>query len=164
MYITHTHMLQLSTFQPLCYQGPFIKTELSWWLKWQRICLQCGRPGFDPWVGKIPWRREWLPSPIFLPGEFYGQRSLAGCSPRGGKELDTTEPSWLTFFPFFLSPLVCHPLSHLIGEPFHHVVRGLPQWSVSTCYSSPILCPVHGSVGFISTPRWIQFLTLNQNR
>jgi len=33
------------------------------------------------WVGKIPWRREWLPIPVFLPGEFHGQRSLAGYSP-----------------------------------------------------------------------------------
>ena len=37
-----------------------------------RICLQCGRPGFDPWVGKIPWRRERLPTPIFWPREFHG--------------------------------------------------------------------------------------------
>ena len=36
------------------------------------ICLQCGRPGFDPWVGKIPWRRERPPTPVFSPGEFYG--------------------------------------------------------------------------------------------
>ena len=36
------------------------------------------RPGFDPWVGKIPWRREWLPTPVFLPGGFHGQRSFAG--------------------------------------------------------------------------------------
>ena len=64
--ISHTHMLQLSTFQPLCYQGPLVKTELSWWLRWQRICLQCGRPGFDPWLGKIPWRRDRLPTPVFL--------------------------------------------------------------------------------------------------
>ena len=35
-------------------------------------------PGFDPWVGKIHWRREWQPTPVFLPGEFYGQRSLLG--------------------------------------------------------------------------------------
>ena len=39
---------------------------------------QCRRPGFDPWVGKIPWRREWLPTSVFLPGEFHGQKSLAG--------------------------------------------------------------------------------------
>jgi len=41
------------------------------------------RPGFDPWVGKIPWRREWQPTPVFLPGESHGQRSLAGHSPSG---------------------------------------------------------------------------------
>ena len=39
-------------------------------------CLQCWRPRFDPWVGKIPWRREWLPTAVFLPGEFFGQRIL----------------------------------------------------------------------------------------
>ena len=44
-----------------------------------------------PWVGKIPWRREQLPTPEFLPGEFLGQRSLVGYSPWGGKESDTTE-------------------------------------------------------------------------
>ena len=37
-----------------------------------RTCLQCGRPGFDPWVGKIPWRREKLPIPVFWPGKFHG--------------------------------------------------------------------------------------------
>ena len=42
--------------------------------------LQCRRPGFDPWVRKIPWRRERLPTPVFLPGGFHGQRSLAGIS------------------------------------------------------------------------------------
>ena len=41
------------------------------------------RHGFDPWVGKIPWRREWPPTPLFLPGESHGQRSLAGYSPWG---------------------------------------------------------------------------------
>ena len=45
--------------------------------------LQCRRPGFDLWVGKIPWRREWLPTPVFLPGEFHGQRNLADYSPQG---------------------------------------------------------------------------------
>ena len=64
---------------------------LPWWLRQQRICLQCGRPGFDPWVGKMPWRREWLHAPVYFPGESHGQRSLAGYSPWGSKESDTTE-------------------------------------------------------------------------
>ena len=50
-----------------------------------RVCLQCRRPGLDPWVGKIPWRRKWQPTPVFLPGESHGQRSLAGYSPWGHK-------------------------------------------------------------------------------
>ena len=56
-----------------------------------RIYLQCQRPKFYPWVRKIPCRREWLPIPLFLPGESLGQRSLAGYSPRGCKESDTTK-------------------------------------------------------------------------
>ena len=46
---------------------------------------------FDPWVGKIPWRRKWQPAPIFVPEKFHGQRSLADYSPWGRKESDTTE-------------------------------------------------------------------------
>ena len=55
------------------------------------ICLQCGRPRFSPWVRKILWRKKWQPTPVFLPGEFHRQMSLAGYSPWGRKELDTTE-------------------------------------------------------------------------
>ena len=49
------------------------------------------RPGFDPQVGEMPQRREWLPTSVFLSGEFCGQRRLAGYSPWGCKESDTTE-------------------------------------------------------------------------
>ena len=64
----------------------YIRQTLPWWLRWERTYLQCRRPGFSPWVGKIPWRREWLPTPVFLPGEFHGQRNLVGYSPWGRKE------------------------------------------------------------------------------
>ena len=67
---------------------------LPWWLRQWRTCLQCWRPGFDPWVRKIPWRREWLLSPLFLPRESHEQRSLLGFSPWNHKELDIT--GWLT--------------------------------------------------------------------
>ena len=56
----------------------------------------CRRTGFNPWVGKIPWRRECQPTPLFLPEEFHGQRSLADPSPWGCKESDTTEQLTLT--------------------------------------------------------------------
>ena len=52
---------------------------------------ECGRPAFDPWIRKIPWRRKWQPTPVFLPGESHGWRSLVSYSPWGHKELDTTE-------------------------------------------------------------------------
>ena len=48
-------------------------------------CRRCKRHRFDPWVRRIPWRRKWQPIPVFLPGKFHGQRSLAGCSPRVAK-------------------------------------------------------------------------------
>ena len=57
----------------------------------KKICLQCGRPGFDLWLGKIPWRREQLPTPVFWPGDFHGQRSLVGYSSWGHKKLDMPE-------------------------------------------------------------------------
>ena len=50
-----------------------------------------GGPRFDPGVRKIPWRREWLPTPLLLPGDFHGQRRLSGYKPQSHKELDTTE-------------------------------------------------------------------------
>ena len=67
---------------------------LPQWLKRKRICLQCRRHkrcGFDPWVRKIPWRRKWQPTPVFLPRKSRGQRSLEGYSPQDHKESNTTE-------------------------------------------------------------------------
>ena len=55
------------------------------------FCLQCRRPGFNPCFRKIPWRRNWQPTPVFLPGKSHGWKSLVGYSPWGRKELDTTE-------------------------------------------------------------------------
>ena len=54
-------------------------------------CRRRKRHRFDPWVRKIPWRRAWHLTTVFLPGESHGQGSLAACSPRGCKKLDTTE-------------------------------------------------------------------------
>ena len=75
--------------------------ESSWETKREKCFLHssdskestCQRriPGFNPWVGKIPWRRAWQSTPVFLPGESDGQRSLVGYSPWGREESDTTE-------------------------------------------------------------------------
>ena len=50
------------------------------WLRRWSVCLQCRRPGFSPWVGKIPWRRQWQPTPVLLPGKSHGRRSPVGYS------------------------------------------------------------------------------------
>ena len=60
---------------------------LPQWLSGKESTCQCRRHWFDPWVGKLPWGRKWPPTPVFLPGESYGQRSLAGYSPWGHKRL-----------------------------------------------------------------------------
>ena len=57
------------------------------------IRLQFGRPGFDPWVGKVTWRRERIPTPVLWPGEFHGLYSAWG-----RKESDTTEQVSLSHF------------------------------------------------------------------
>ena len=61
------------------------------WLSGKESACHCRKCGLDPWVRKSLWRREWPPTPVFQFGEFYGQRSLAGYSLWGPKELDTTE-------------------------------------------------------------------------
>ena len=66
------------------------------WLRGKESTCQCWRHRrhwFDPWVGKIPWRRKWQPTPVFLPGKSHGQRSLVVC-----KESDMTEHMHCIFF------------------------------------------------------------------
>ena len=60
---------------------------LARWLSGKESACQCRRHRFHFWVGKIPWRRKWQPTPVFLPGESHGQRSLAGYSPWGRKRV-----------------------------------------------------------------------------
>ena len=61
------------------------------WLGGKESACQCRRGELHPWVVKIPWRRKWQPTPVFLPGKSHGQRSLAGYSLCGCKESDRTE-------------------------------------------------------------------------
>ena len=67
----------------VCVFYSFMST-FKWFRRWT-VCLQCGRLGFDPRVGKIPWRRKWQPTPVLLPRKFHGWRSLVGYSPWGGR-------------------------------------------------------------------------------
>ena len=100
------------------------------------ICLPCRRPGFHPWVGKIPWRRERLHTPVFWPGEFHGLYS-----PWGHKELDMTEPLVLSYLPAelscdnsdFINALWSMKIWPFIITVAPETVSGRPQcWSIST--------------------------------
>ena len=66
----------------------------KWWLSGKESTCQYRRYRrcrFDPWVGKIPWKRKWQPTLVFLPGESHGQRSLVGFGTLGRKKLGTTD-------------------------------------------------------------------------
>jgi len=62
---------------------------LLWWLSGKESTCQCRRCKFNPWVRKIPWRRKWQPTPVFLSRKSHGQESLTGYSPWIAKESDT---------------------------------------------------------------------------
>ena len=97
--------------------GPFGQYPhgLPWWLRWQSVCLQCGRSRFNPWDGKISWKRKWQPTPVFLPGKSHGQRSMVDYSPWCHKESDTTERLHFQFF-FTSSTLIIHMLVYLMSQ------------------------------------------------
>ena len=93
---THYHFIfLLKLVIPFSYKCNLIDAMgLPRWLSGKKSTCQCRRHkicGFNPWASKIPWRRVWQPTPVFLSGEFHGQRSLAGYSPWGCKERNTTE-------------------------------------------------------------------------
>ena len=74
---------------------------------------------WETWVqslgGEDPLEKEWLPTPVFLPGEFQGQKSLVGCSPWGCQESDTTEHARVlesSLIPFLLSHPILDPLAN----------------------------------------------------
>ena len=95
--LRHNKVSQLSTYiyplplEPLCQTTSAL--GLLRWFSGKEPARQCRRRKrceFNPWAGKIPWRRKWQPTAVFLPGTFHGPRSLAGCSPWGLKESDMT--------------------------------------------------------------------------
>ena len=118
---------------------------LPWWLRGSRIHLQCRRPGFDLWVSKIPWRREWRPTPVFLPGESHAQRSLVGYSTWSRKESDMTEQlrlslswtlGWMQLYgPVFSFSLDMHPAAELLG---HMAILFVGFWGTSILFSTVV--------------------------
>ena len=77
---------------------------LPWWLRQQKICLQCGRPRFNPWVRKILWSK-WQPTPVLLPGKSHGWRSLAVYKSMG---LQRVGHNWATSISQLWTSLLFH--------------------------------------------------------
>ena len=101
------------------------------------------RRRFNPWVGKIPWRRKWQPTPVFLPRKFHGQRSLLGYSPWGCKKSDATEHVHTSYL-IMTSDSICSPnlcffsyayqTVHCISTilDISHAPQTLMRWNRST--------------------------------
>ena len=107
-------------------------------------CRKHRKHGLDPWVGKIPWRKEGLPTPVFLAGEFHGQRSLAGYSPWGCREPDMTKQD-STARP--LADLPCTPTRVCLAS------FGRTTWHVGSSFPGQGLNPrpLHWKHGILTT-------------
>ena len=131
-------------------QGIFLTRGLNlglWWLRWWSVRPPCGRPRFDPWVGKIPWRRKWPPIQEFLPGKSHGLRNLVGYSPWGCKESDMTER--LHF--------LLHCRQTLLSEP-PGKLRHFRRWNLlprSFIVHSSLKLKVQPSVLFFFSPHYV---------
>ena len=128
---------------------------LPWWLRWYRISLYWGKPRFNPWVGKIPWRREWPPIPVFLPWVFHGQWSLVGWSPWG---LQRVGHDWVTNT-FTSGMIILRLLSWFLGlysklstQYLYFIV------SLSISITKQVKPEIWGD-NFLSVASYIQFVT-----
>ena len=104
-------------------------------------CRGRKRHVFDPWVRKIPWRKKWQPTSVFLPGKSHGLRILVGCSPCGCKESDRIERLHFHFHFYFRTNTSCYRGNTLLSTVFDvPLTTDLfpPLWVVGT--DSIIVC------------------------
>ena len=132
-------------------------------------CRRCSRNGFDPWVRKIPWRRKWQPTPVFLPGESHGQWSLPGCHPWGLTELHATEQSHVAAVKMCHSDQLGEGASAVLWAYLHAVPRPCFSRSAPSRWltKTEVLMQVHswetwdsclGWFGLEDTPlAWLNF-------
>ena len=103
--------------------------------KWHKRC------GFDPWAGKIPWRRKRQPTPVLLPGKSHGQRNLGGYSPWSGQESDTTDhaptPGYLPYQQEISLPILLKGIKFIIcsNHTQSHLLITALTWNRDKCSS-----------------------------
>ena len=130
----------------------------------KEFARQCRRCRFDPWVGKIPWRKKWQPYLVFSPGKSHGQRSLAGYSPRGCKESDTTTTQQRGTWPR-LWVQSCHSLAlPFLDERRHHPFTRRKLRNKKLAWFVDVMVGLHGDFRmfiFISIPILMNSLTFS---
>ena len=133
LFLCIVHLIRLS-YLSLQFFGTLHSVDSPHGSDGKSICLQCGRPRFDPSVGQIPCRRKWQPTLVLLPGKSHGRWSMVGYSPQGRKELDRTErlhftyTSHVTWTPVFIPTSTSHlPITQHSCVPLHgSFLRSLP--------------------------------------
>ena len=121
---THTHIHIFSIFVSFWKIQIISYYRLLWWLSDKASACQCRRGRSHPWIGKIPCRRKWQPTPVFLRGKSHGQRSLAGYTVHGvAKKLDTTYQLNNKHNPYLFDVLLLHLVLNFI--------RHFPAWDSS---------------------------------
>ena len=119
-----------SSFAPFLLLFSLESKGLPWWLNGKKSTCQSRKHTFNPWIRKIPWRRKWQPTPVFLLGKTHRQRSLAGYSPWDHKKSDIAE--------------CMQPSSWIKG----HFLRNLPMISLYP------LALFHALPGILCSLRW----------
>ena len=150
---------------------------LPWGLSGKESTCQGRRPGSDPWVWRIPWRRAWQPTPVFLPGESHGQRCLVGYSPWGCKESNAVHFSCSAVSRLFVTPwtATCQASLSIINSwsllKLTSVELVMPSNHLILCHPLLLLPSIFPSVGVFSnesvlpnrwpteqTHIWVEFL------
>ena len=111
--------------------------RITWWLGQQRVHLQCRRPRLDPWVGKIPWRREWQPTLVFLPGEVHGQRSLVDYH-RWGLELSLHVAYTCTYVCMYMTPVFMYTCHNICVYAYTYTTWEEHKLALWFWYSKPL--------------------------
>ena len=130
--------------------------ELPGWLRGAVPACNTGDSGSIPGSGRFPWRRKWQPTPAFLPGESHGQKSLAGCSPWGGKKFSSVSVQFSTVSVQFSGSVVSDSL-----RP-HELQHARPPCPSPTAGVYPNLCPLSRWCHPTISSSVIQFRTKQQ--
>ena len=141
---------------------------LPWWLRRWRICLQCRKTRFDPWIGKIPWIREWQPNPVFLPGESPWTEEPGGLQSIGSQRV---RHKWATnTFTFKMSKSfrlynkilqkTQADFKKMNGHPMYCLFSGLPQqyWRTINTTKKPFYRKNNHTQYFSVIPLLLAFL------